>query len=57
MLIDSHCHLHDPAFGDVRDTLRTALAFDVYGVVAVGCDPATAVVMCSAPGFPETAIV
>jgi TatD DNase family protein len=41
MLIDSHCHLHDPAFGDVRDTLRTALAFDVYGVVAVGCDPAT----------------
>ena len=39
VVIDSHCHLHDPAFGDVRDTLRTALAFDVYGVIGVGCDP------------------
>ncbi len=41
MIIDSHCHLHDPAFRDVRETLRQALAFDVWGVVAVGCDPAT----------------
>ena len=38
MIVDSHCHLHDPAFADVRETLRTALAHDVWGVVAVGCD-------------------
>ena len=41
MIIDSHCHLHDPAFADVRETLRTALAYDVWGIVAVGCDPET----------------
>jgi len=41
MLIDSHCHLHDPAFADLRDTLRTSLAHDVYGVVGVGCDATT----------------
>lgn len=41
MIIDSHCHLHDRSFHDVRETLRQALAFDVWGVVAVGCDPAT----------------
>lgn len=41
MIIDSHCHLHDGAFRDVRETLRQALAFDVWGVVAVGCDPGT----------------
>ena len=41
MIIDSHCHLHDPAFGDLRETLSTALAHDVWGVVAVGCDPET----------------
>lgn len=41
MIIDSHCHLHDPAFGDLRETLATALAHDVWGVVAVGCDPET----------------
>ncbi|MBI1846140.1 MAG: TatD family hydrolase [Candidatus Rokubacteria bacterium] len=39
MVIDSHCHLHDPAFADVRETVTTALAHDVWGVVAVGCDP------------------
>lgn len=39
MIIDSHCHLHDPAFANVRDTLRVALTYDVWGVVAVGCDP------------------
>ena len=39
MLVDSHCHLHDPAFADVPDVLRVALAHDVYGVVGVGCDP------------------
>ena len=41
MLIDSHCHLHDPAFADLRETLRLSMAHDVYGIVAVGCDPAS----------------
>ncbi len=41
MVIDSHCHLHDPAFAALPETLRVALAHDVWGVVAVGCDPAT----------------
>ena len=41
MVIDSHCHLHDAAFADVPETLRLALAHDVYGVVGVGCDPST----------------
>lgn len=41
MVIDSHCHLHDPAFADTRDALRVALTYDVWGVVAVGCDPAS----------------
>jgi TatD DNase family protein len=41
MVIDSHCHLYDAAYGDLRDTLSRAIAYDVWGVVAVGCDPAT----------------
>jgi TatD DNase family protein len=41
MVIDSHCHLHDAAFMDAMETLRLALAHDVYGVVGVGCDPET----------------
>lgn len=41
MVIDSHCHLHDPAYADVPETLRVALAHDVYGVVGVGCDATT----------------
>lgn len=41
MIIDSHCHLHDLAFGDVRGTLTRAIAHDVWGVIGVGCDPAT----------------
>jgi TatD DNase family protein len=41
MIIDSHCHLHDQAFADARETLRIALTYDVWGVVAVGCDPTT----------------
>jgi len=41
MIIDSHCHLHDAAFTDVRETLKKALAHGVWGVVAVGCDPET----------------
>lgn len=39
MVIDSHCHLHDQAFTNVREALGTALTHDVWGVVAVGCDP------------------
>ncbi|MBI4608440.1 MAG: TatD family hydrolase [Candidatus Rokubacteria bacterium] len=41
MIIDSHCHLHDPAFADIRETLTRALAHDVWGMIAVGCDPPT----------------
>ena len=41
MIIDSHCHLHAAVFADPRETLRVALTYDVWGVVAVGCDPAT----------------
>ena len=41
MVVDSHCHLHDPAFPDPLDALRVALAHDVWGVVAVGCDAET----------------
>jgi TatD DNase family protein len=41
MLIDSHCHLHDPLYADVRGTMTRAIEHDVWGVVAVGCDPAT----------------
>ncbi len=41
MVIDSHCHLHDPAFAKVQETLARAVARDVWGVVAVGCDPVT----------------
>jgi TatD DNase family protein len=41
MVIDTHCHLHDPAYADLPETLRVALAHDVYGVIGVGCDPAT----------------
>jgi TatD DNase family protein len=38
MVIDSHCHLYDPAVGDARDAQRVALAHDVWGVIAVGAD-------------------
>ena len=38
MIIDSHCHLHDPAFEDLRGVLARAGEHDVWGVVAVGCD-------------------
>jgi TatD DNase family protein len=38
MIIDSHCHLHDAAFADVRETVRLVVAHDVYAIVAVGCD-------------------
>jgi TatD DNase family protein len=39
MIVDSHCHLHDPAFADLPSALGRALQCDVWGVVAVGCDP------------------
>jgi TatD DNase family protein len=41
MIIDTHCHLHEPEFADVRETLARALTDDVWGVVAVGCDATT----------------
>ena len=41
MVIDSHCHLHDPAFKDVADMLHVSLTYDVWGVIAVGCDAET----------------
>lgn len=41
MIIDSHCHLHDPAFADVRGTVVRATEHNVWGMVAVGCDHAT----------------
>lgn len=41
MIIDSHCHLHDPIFTDLRGALTRAVDQDVWGVIAVGCDPDT----------------
>jgi len=41
MIIDTHCHLHDPAFRDLGAALARAREHEVWGVVAVGCDPAT----------------
>src|SRR6266571_409993 len=38
MIIDTHCHLYEPAFANMQETLQTALAHDVWGVVGVGCD-------------------
>ena len=31
MIIDSHCHLHDPAFADVRGTVIRATEHNVWG--------------------------
>lgn len=41
MIIDSHCHLQDPVFGDARSAVTRAIEHGVWGVVAVGCDPAS----------------
>jgi TatD DNase family protein len=41
MIIDSHCHVHDPSFKDVGAMLARASEHDVWGVIAVGSDPAT----------------
>jgi len=54
MIVDSHCHLHDPAFKDLGDTLRVALTHDVWGVVGVGVDPETnAYTLRAASAFPK----
>ena len=39
MIIDSHCHLHDPAFEDTRGVVTRATEHNVWGVVGVGSDP------------------
>lgn len=41
MIIDSHCHLHDPAFTDSRSAVNRAIEHGVWGIVAVGSDPAS----------------
>lgn len=41
MIIDSHCHLHDAVLADLRGTLTRAITHDVWGLIAVGSDPAT----------------
>src|SRR5262249_2677725 len=39
VIVDSHCHLHDQAFDDPRSAVTRAADHDVWGIVAVGCDP------------------
>ena len=41
MIVDSHCHLQDPEFGDARNAVTRAVEHDVWGIIAVGCDPAS----------------
>ena len=41
MIIDSHCHLYEPAYTDVRDLMSRAVLHNVWAVVGVGCDPET----------------
>jgi TatD DNase family protein len=41
MIVDSHCHLQDPEFGDARNAVVRAVEHDVWGIIAVGCDPAS----------------
>ena len=41
MIVDTHCHLHDPAFADVRATVARSAISAVWGIVGVGCDPDT----------------
>jgi len=41
MIVDSHCHLQDPEFGDARNAVMRAVEHDVWGIIAVGCDPAS----------------
>jgi len=39
MIIDSHCHLQDPAFDDSRSVVTRSIEQQVWGIVAVGSDP------------------
>lgn len=41
MIIDSHCHLYDPVYRDLRDVMGRAVLHNVWAVVGVGCDPET----------------
>jgi TatD DNase family protein len=41
MIIDSHCHLHEPAFEDAHGVAARAAEQQVWGMVGVGCDPDT----------------
>ena len=41
MIVDSHCHLQDPEFGDARNAVMRAVEHDVWGIIAVGGDPAS----------------
>src|SRR5215467_12847954 len=41
MIIDSHCHLHDAAYEDIRGALARASEHGVWGAVAVGCNEET----------------
>jgi TatD DNase family protein len=41
MIIDSHCHLQDPEFGDARNAVTRAVEHEVWGIIAVGGDPAS----------------
>ena len=54
MVIDSHCHLHDPAYANLGETLRVALTHDVWGVIAVGVDAdSNAYNLSAATAFPK----
>ena len=54
MMIDTHCHLHDPVFADLGETLRVALTHDVWGVIGVGVDPDTnARTLTAASSYPK----
>ena len=55
MMIDSHCHLHDPVYKDLGETLRVALSHDVWGVIGVGTDVETnARTLAAARAFPKS---
>lgn len=56
MIVDSHCHLHDPAFADVRAVLGRTVDTSVWGVVAVGCDFETNARTLAAAGLAPKAV-
>ena len=54
MIVDTHCHLHDAAYANLGETLRTALTHDVWGVIGVGVDPdSNARTLAAASAFPK----